>query len=402
MSDSLTRAPEAPARGIFSVIFALTLTRTCINMTRRFTYAFVPEIARALGVPVTSVQNAITLQSSTSILSPALGTLSERYGHKYVMAGALLLASLSAFIGALMPVYGVFLAMFAMFGLCKTLFDPAAIAYLGDRIPYHRRGLAIGVSEFGWGGALLIAAPLTGLLLERATLGHVFAMLSLATLIGAGMVMLVLPGDRPKGTITTPPTLRAIARTMRGNPAALGALGYTLLNSAANEMLFINYGAFMEQSFGLALSALGVVTIAISLAEALGEGAVAGIADRLGPKRLALLGAVVAAACYAAFPLFAAGLPVAIGGVFLMFLGYEIAVVAAIPVYTEILPSTRAVMMAAIIGSTAVGRVIGGLSGAALFNSAGITVTALSACGLLVLGIWLLWRNVHITVERNP
>jgi len=166
-------------------------------------------------------------------------------------------------------------------------------------------------------------------------------------------------------------------------------------------MIFINYGAFMEQSFGLALSAVGIVTIAISVAEAVGEGAVAAIGDKFGPKRMAIIGAALAAICYGLFPLFSLGLPVVVGGIFMMFLGYEIAVVAAIPLYTEIMPMARASMMAAVIGSVAVGRVAGGLIGTALFNNAGVTVNAAVASAVMVIGIIWLWRMVHVQAEHK-
>lgn len=401
MSDTSIRAPETPARGIFSTVFILTIARTCINMTRRFTYTFVPEIARALGVPVTGVQNGIALQSSMSMLSPFFGGLSERYGRKYVLIAALLTAALLGFVGAAAPLYGVFLAVMVGFGVGKMLFDPAGLAYLGDRVPYHRRALAIGMNEMSWGAALLIGAPLTGLLLERATLSSVFLMLGVANLLGAALIFVFLPGDRPKREAVQRTSLRSILRAVSGNPAAMGAMAYAACNSAANEMIFINYGAFMEQSFGLALSALGIVTVAIAVAEGAGEAAVAGIGDRMGPKRMALAGAAVAAVCYAIFPVFGSAIPVVVIGIFTMFLGYEISVVAAIPLYTEVLPGARASIMGAIIGAVALGRVIGGLSGALLYNNMGVVVTSLAACVVLLVGMFTLWRAVHVRVERE-
>ncbi|NJL56687.1 hypothetical protein HC928_17130, partial [bacterium] len=42
---------------------------------------------------------------------------------------------------------------------------------------------------------------------------------------------------------------------LRRSPAALGALAHALLLAAANELFFINYGAWMDLSFNLALAA---------------------------------------------------------------------------------------------------------------------------------------------------
>lgn len=400
MSDSTTRA-ATPSRGIFSAVVLLTIARTAINMTRRFTYTFVPEIARALGVGIGNVQTGITLQSGVAILSPLFGGISERYGRKYVLVVAQLIVAALGLIGAAAPTYGIFLAMMVGFGFGKMLFDPAALAYLGDRVPYHRRSAAIGFNEMSWGAALLAAAPLTGFLLERGTLHAVFLMLGVVNLIGALLIFLILPGDRPKGADVKPVPLLASWRAVSKSPSAIGLMLFAAMNAAANEMIFINYGTFMEQSFGLALSTLGVVTIAISIAEGFGEGAVAGIGDRLGPKRLTMIGAGLAAICYGLFPLFSSALPVAIVGIFAMFLGCEIAVVGAIPLYTEVLPKSRGAMVAATIGAIAIGRVVGGLLGAAIFNAAGVQLNSAVAFTVMCVGLLIFWRVVHIHVERE-
>jgi hypothetical protein len=57
--------------------------------------------------------------------------------------------------------------------------------------------------------------------------------------------------------------------------------------------------------------------------------------------------------------------------------------------------------MGAIIGAVALGRVVGGLSGALLYNNFGVVVTSLAACGVLLAGMFTLWRAVHVRVERE-
>lgn len=395
MADLSTRASDVPARGVFSAVLVLTLARTCVNMTRRFTYTFVPEIARSLGVANSAVQNVIAAQSGVSFLSPFMGGIADRFGRKYVMAGAMLALAALGFLGAAFTTYGAFFLMMIGFGVGKMLFDPAALAYLGDRVPFARRAAAVGINEMSWGGALLIAAPVTGLLLERATLSAVFVALGVANLAGAVAAMLLLPADRPSKEARA---LRVRIRpwAVLRHPAVIAAAAYACLNSAANELVFINYGAFMDASFGLALSALGFVTIAISVAEGVGEGVVAALGDWLGAKRVALLGIAIAAACYLAFPLFAQSLAFAAFGIFVLFFGYEIAVVAAIPLYTELVPGQRASVLGTIIGFIAVGRFTGGLIGAALYAAGGANVIAIAAGATALTGMFILGRWVRI------
>ncbi|MBK9123057.1 MAG: MFS transporter [Chloroflexi bacterium] len=396
MADLSSRASDAPARGVFSAVLVLTLARTCVNMTRRFTYTFVPEIARSLGVANSAVQNVIAAQSGVSFLSPFVGGIADRFGRKYVMAGAMIAFGVLGLLGAAFTTYSAFFLMMIGFGVGKMLFDPAALAYLGDRVPFARRATAVGINEMSWGGALLIAAPMTGLLLERATLSAVFLALGIVNFAGALAVILLLPADRPSKEARA---LRVRIRPLAvlRHPVVVASSLYAGLNAAANELVFINYGAFMDASFGLALSALGFVTIAISVAEGVGEGIVAALGDRVGTKRVALMGLGIAAACYVALPLFASSLTLATAGIFLLFFGYEIAVVAAIPLYTELVPGQRASVLGTIIGFIALGRFAGGLLGGVLYAAGGPSTIAIAAGVTALVAMFILARWVRVT-----
>jgi DHA1 family inner membrane transport protein len=81
----------------------------------------------------------------------------------------------------------------------------------------------------------------------------------------------------------------AYSRLIR-NKAALGALGYVFFVSAANDNLFVVYGAWLENRFGLGLVALGLGTSLIGAAELAGEGLTAAVSDRIGLKKAWLSG----------------------------------------------------------------------------------------------------------------
>jgi MFS transporter, DHA1 family, inner membrane transport protein len=388
-------------RTIIISILVLTLTRLIFNMARRFPYPFIPEIGRQLAVPVGSVQSVMATQAGVGVVSPLFGPLSERYGRKRVMLGTLVMMALASLLGALLPQFWIFALVMIAFGAGNMIFLPAAHAFLGDRVPYNRRGMAVGVMELSWAGSLIIAAPVAGFLLATSGLQAVFGALGVAFAVALVIAWFYIPADHPTGQ-TLPHTVNPLAafRTLSKSPAGLAAMTFSLTTSAANEIFFINYGLFMELSFDLVLATLGAATTVIAVAEIAGEFAVIGISDRVGKRRLALLGAALASLSYLALPLLAFSLPAALAGLFLMFLGVEMAFVSAIPLFTEVLPGARSVMMSGNMGAASFGRLAGAGLGGLLYGITGsfLLMGFIAMCIGLV-GFFMLWRFVHEVEE---
>lgn len=362
-------------------ILLVTLARLVVNITRRFAYPFLPSISRELNVSLASVQSVIAVQGGVGIASPLLGPLSEHYGRKRVMVACLGLMTITAVVGWVAPVFGVFAAVMLAFGVYKMVYDPTMHAYIADQVPYHRRGFAIGIAELSWSGALIIAAPVTGLLLAQFGLRGVFFALTLAAIGVTVLVAWQLP--TVKHHTTTIPSISPIAswRIMRKHPIAIAALAYSLTLVAANEAMFISYGVWMESTFDLSLEALGIVSITIAVAEVVGEFSVIGLADRFGARRLATVGTLVSSLGYALLPFLSFHLIVGLVGLALTFVMVEIAVVSSLSLITEILPTARAVMLSSNMAAYAVGRLSGALFGGLLYSlTSDFAVVGLAAC----------------------
>ena len=68
------------------------------------------------------------------------------------------------FLVELVPTYGMVLAVIILASLGKNIFDPALQAYVGQRVSYANRGLAMGAIEVAWAGSTLVGIPLVGVL----------------------------------------------------------------------------------------------------------------------------------------------------------------------------------------------------------------------------------------------
>ncbi|MDX2075715.1 MAG: MFS transporter [bacterium] len=377
------------------ITLLITFARLAPNMGRRVLYPFVPAVSRLLGVPANDVQTVIALQGGMGLFSPLFAPLSARFGRKRVMLGALGLFILAGSMGAIIGTFWAVALTFLLFGIAKMIYDPASQAYLGDRIPYAQRGRALGIGELSWAGALVIGAPIGGLLLESAGLSAVFLMMIVFAGVALVAMAIYLPSDAPHPDDDIPD--RTHLRTLLKNPQAVGALAFVVLFISANELFFINYGVWMEASFELSLASLGAFTLVIALAEICGEGMVIAFADTIGKKRMAVFGAGLSVACHLLLPMLNANLVAALIGLFLFFLGFEIGVVASLPILSEILPTERALMMTASASASAIGRMGGAWLGGILYVALGGNMQVLSIL-TVILGIGatlIMWRVIQ-------
>jgi DHA1 family inner membrane transport protein len=395
-------------RKLFLQLGAATLARVLLNTARRFAYPFAPALSRGLGVPLTSVSSLLAVNQATGLLSPPFGLLSDRWGHRRLMLVGLAMLIVGLLAGGAWPVYGMVMLALALAGLGKSVFDPALQAYVGERVPYQRRGMAIGAIEFSWAGSSLLGIPLIGLLIDRLGWRAPFFALGGLGLLSAVVLGALIPADRrPRPDAEARIGLRTAWRRLIRERAALGALSFGFLISAANDNLFVVYGAWLEEAFGLSIVALGTATLTIGAAELLGEGFTASVADRLGLERATTIGLALSALSYALLPWVGQTLPLALAGLFVTFLSFEFTIVTAFSLFTEILPDARATMMSANIAAISLGRVIGALAGGPVWLAGGLTVTGLLSAAISGLALiclsWGLrgWRREAGEGEHN-
>lgn len=387
--------PSRPA-SLRAQLAAFSIVRTVLNTGYRMVYPFLPALARGLGVDLRSAALAVTARSSLGVAAPLFGWIADRYGRRPALLLALLLSAAALGAVAAWPTYPVFFLALMLAAAAKMLFDTATQAYIGDRVAYRRRGLAIALTEFGWSGAFLLGMPLCGWAISRAGWNAPFSGLAILALLSAVVLWRMLPPDPPPASVR-PAWSDGLGRILRA-PPALAGLGVGLLISTANEVVNIVYGAHMEQSFGLHVAALGAATALIGLSELSGEGLVAGLADRIGKRRAVGFGLALNFAAALALPALGTTLPGALAGLFLFYLTFEFTLVSAIPLMTELVPAARATLMAGNLAAHSTGRALGAWLGPLLYTG-GLRANTLAAAALDLVAIALLVALVREAAE---
>jgi predicted MFS family arabinose efflux permease len=299
---------------------------------------------------------------------------------------------LGMFAAGFLPYYGVVLAAIFLAGLGKTIFDPAVLAYTGERVPYQRRGLAIGLLEFSWAGSTLIGIPIIGFLIDRWGWRSPFFFLAGPGLVCMMALRILIPRDEKQNAPSSNASIWVSWKQLVQKRAALGALSFGLLISIAIDNLFVVYGVWLEEYFGLSIIALGLCVSLIGVAEFLGELLTALLADRIGLKRSVMIGLCLTMIGFLLLPFIGKSLSTALAGLFFIFLAFEFSIVVFVTLCTEIIPDLRATMMSFFSASGGLGRIIGVLVGGFVWSFGGIAATGLVSAAITALSlIALVW-----------
>jgi predicted MFS family arabinose efflux permease len=372
---------------------ALTVGRLFINTGLRMVYPFLPALARGLGVSLPALSALVSVRGFAGLLSPLFGPLSERYGRRPVLVASMLIFTLGCLIVVVWPKYWPFGLTLALISLAKVIYDPAMQAYVGDRVRYAQRGKALAVTELSWAGAFLLGVPVLGFAMQRQGWQAPFVWLALAGLASALLLRWALPSaDGRSGQVSD---LRTTLRVLRQYPVIWVAAVYVLLVMGANELLLIVYGGWMEGSFGLNLTNLGMATGVIGGAEVVGEIATGVAVDRYGKRPVILTAGLLTTIMYVAIPFTGRSLTSALVSLFLLFLFFEMTVVGGVPLMTEIVPGARGVVMSMVLATGGLGRALGALLGPTVWLRGGFGLLGISAGLIMLVSLFLLARWIR-------
>lgn len=340
-----------------SQLALFVIIRAVFNTVYRMVYPFLPALARGLGVEREAIAGALGARSLIGTAGPFLAALTDSRGRRVGMLSGLALFTAGIAVVVFHPTFPTFVIALVLTTLGKYNFDPAMQAYLGDRVPYERRGLAIALTEMGWSLAFILGIPLAGFLIARHGWLAPFPLFGLLTLLSFFALYLLLPRDTPH-----PDAVRGVFANLRhvlASPLAWSGLAIGFSMTVANELVNLIFGVWLEDSFGLQIAALGAAAAVIGLSELGGEGLVALFVDRLGKERAIALGLLGNCLAAAALPLVGRSIPGALAGLFFFYITFEFTLVSSIPLMTELLPSARATLMAFNVACLSLGRAAG-------------------------------------------
>ena len=265
----------------------LSACRLVIFTPVRMLSPFLPAFSRGMGVDLTTISLAVTASMGASAIGPFLAPIAERRGRKAgMLTGLLLFLGGVVLLVAWSTIQAFFFAIF-LINLADNVFAPASQAYLADQTPYAQRGTALAILELGWSFSFILCVPLMGLLIARFGWQSPFTAIA-----GAGIFMILLflravPKDGQPGLAV--PLLSDLKAVLTHLPAVAG-LSMGMIMVGGYTVLTLVFGVWLEQAYGLKITALGLAAAVMGFSELGGEGLAAWLSDRVGKERSIFIG----------------------------------------------------------------------------------------------------------------
>ncbi len=400
--DLRTTPPNPQRRIIFNEskhlgeqVAILSATRVVLHTLYRMIYPFLSVFSRGLGVDLAQLSLALTGRSLMGFLGPFLATIADRYGRKISMMiglGLVIIASLTIWIFPTFPVFfgGLMLAM-----LGNLMFIPAMQAFIGDRVAYKKRGMVLGITELSWALAFIAGIPFVGWLMARSQPDQAW-LVPFPVIAIFGTICLILIAWRvPNNRSLIPAQGSGIGtiRKMLGITPVLAGLGFAISVAAANEVVNLVFGVWLEDQFALKLAALGAASAVIGISELGGEGLSTLLTDRLGKEVTITMGLITSAVSTFILYFFSGSVAGALTGLFFFYLGFEFTLVSSLPLMSEVFPAARATVMALTVACFSLGRALAAMFAPWLYNL-GFLFNLIAAILLIVSGFILL-QHIH-------
>jgi predicted MFS family arabinose efflux permease len=372
-----------------------TLARVAVSTSFRMVYPFLPVFARGLGVEPASLAMALSIRSFLGVLGPFIATIADTHDRKTGILLGIGLFTIGSGVVGIWPSFWSFILGTSLVLLGNVVFIPSVNAYLGDRISYEKRGRVMAFLELNWALSFIIGIPVVRFLIESYDWMTPFILFS-----GIGLVFFVLfawmlPANQIPKTDENKiwKNLRRIIHTW---PALAGMLVGVLVTSS-NETVNLIFGLWIERQFGLNFGALTAAAVVIGVSELGGEVFTGLFLDTVGKRKMIWIFLAINSLAALLLPLTGGILGWAMAGLGFFYISFEIILVSMLTLMSEVMPDSRATMMAATVAGFSLGRMFGNLIAPGLFEIS-FWATCLAAVILNMIAAGFL---TQVRVERQ-
>lgn len=379
------------------VVGRFLVTRLVGNLFIRFPYVFINQIARGLGVEVTTLTFVFGVRELGGLAAPVAGRWVDRghAGRAIVWCGVA--AGTACAVAVAAPFWG-FVVLMVVGGAAKISVDLAQNAWVGHHVHLARRGRVIGLIETTWAGAFLVGVPLVGWVIDRwgwRAAFYVTGPLLAATAIAAGRGLPDTPASAPEssrfGDVEPRHAVFPVAKAADLVRLRRAVWAFVVLQPGAQMLIFAVNGDWFSTELGMSTTTLGVVTALLGVAELSGTGLAIVLTDRFGSLRCGMWGILLTAPPLLGILAVGDNVVAAVALMLAMCVGVEFAFVTVLPMVPELDVERRGRAVGQVFVMMMVARAVSSWTAGVIYDVGGFGASIVVASAACVAGGAVLW-----------
>lgn len=248
-----------------------------------------PHYAKTLGLSQMEVGVLFGVYAGALLAGTyPLGRLADRVGRRKPFLGGLVGLGATTFLFAFSSSYPLLLVARALQGLAAAATWTTGLALLAEAFPSERRGQAMATVFAAANVGVLLGPPISGFLTESLGPRSPFLLAGALALADAAARVLLLGDDEP------PAGERVGLRGLLANGAVRTLAGAMALGAALWAILESTLPLHLDAALGLGAGEIGILFAVAALAHTLTSPLMGRLSDRVGRRKVLLVGFVLA------------------------------------------------------------------------------------------------------------
>lgn len=246
-----------------------------------------PAMAKEFSVSPAQMGTVVTAYAcAAAFCALVIGPLSDRWGRIIFLRAAMLLLGLASLLALFAGRFEIYFSARLLAGLAGGTISACVLTQIADSFTFQRRGRAMGWVGAMYSIAAVLGVPVAAWITARWNWRSNYLLLAVFALLLA----LVLRVPRTNQIVTARTTFGAqtlanYSRYWQTTATRYGLLLASMISGTAAALLTF-LGAYLSTTFGMSISALGVIFLAAGLASTFGALAGGGMSDRFGKQRM--------------------------------------------------------------------------------------------------------------------
>jgi DHA1 family inner membrane transport protein len=279
---------DRPGRGEWALLLVLATIQFTIAVDFVIMLPLGPQLMRAFGINTAQFNFAVAAYAfAASFSGLAAGFFLDRFGRKRALLGLYAGFTIGTLFCGLATSHHALVAARALAGVFGGIVGGNVLAIVGDVIPEHRRGAAVGVVMSAFSISQIVGVPF-GLFLANRLNWHTpfFALAGLSALIllAAAWQLPVLRGHL-KGVAVDESSWQRM-RAVVFNSNHLVALALTAIITVAGYLVFTDLATFLVKNVGITEHQLPWVYVVGGSFTIFSMNGIGRLADRYGKRRV--------------------------------------------------------------------------------------------------------------------